>query len=182
MPNSEKVSILGYHTISGHQYATVFTTIGEHNLSVLCSLAHRHSRVILLSNQFAVEPTCKFSDASPETREHFLAEYQSLQHVRHSFYRRIQAIPDVDFLDTASTCVVTQLILDPSVLIKNKTVIQVNCIVENSYHPYIEHALNSYLVKKDSRVSRSPSQNLPEAISATTETPNSEKESINVQK
>ena len=41
-------------------------------------------------NQFAVDPTCKLCEKSHETRQHFLAECQTLQHVRQKFYTRIQ--------------------------------------------------------------------------------------------
>ena len=43
-------------------------------------------------NQFAVDPTCKLCYKSPETRQDFLAECQTLQHVRQKFFTRIQHI------------------------------------------------------------------------------------------
>ena len=72
-------------------------------------------------NQFAVDPTCKLCEKSPETRQHFLAECQTLHRVRQSFCNRIQVIVDHRHIDIASPDVVTQLILDPSVYLSNKT-------------------------------------------------------------
>ena len=74
-------------------------------------------------NQFAVDPTCKLCDKSPETRQHFLAECQTLQHVRQKFFTRIQCIVDPSRLDITSLHKVTQLILDSSVFFKSKTII-----------------------------------------------------------
>ena len=43
--------------------------------------------------QFSVNPNCKLCDTDPETRQHFLVECKSLQHVWHSFCRKIQHVP-----------------------------------------------------------------------------------------
>ena len=74
-------------------------------------------------NQFAVDPTCKLCDKGPEFRQHFLAECQTLQHVRQKFFTRIQRIVDPSRLDIAYPWEVTQLILDLSVFFKCKTII-----------------------------------------------------------
>ena len=72
-------------------------------------------------NQFAVDPTCKLCEKSPEARQQFLAECQTLHRVRQSFCNGIQVIVDHRHIDIASPDVVTQLILDPSVYLSNKT-------------------------------------------------------------
>ena len=74
-------------------------------------------------NQFAVDPTCKLCDKGPETRQHFLAECQTLQQVRQKFFTRIQRIVDPSRLDIISPCEVTQLIFDSSVFFKSRTII-----------------------------------------------------------
>ena len=67
--------------------------------------------------------TCKLCDKSPETRQHFLAECQTLQHVRQKFFTRIQHVVDPSRLDIASPHEVIQLILDSSVFFKSRTII-----------------------------------------------------------
>ena len=71
-------------------------------------------------NQFAVDPICKLCEKSPETRQHFIAECQTLQHARQDFYMKIQDIVDSIPVDTSSPGDVTQLILDSSVFLENK--------------------------------------------------------------
>ena len=60
-------------------------------------------------NQFAVDPTCKLCDKSPETRQHFLADCQTLQHVSQKFFTRIQHIVDPSRIDITSPHEVAQL-------------------------------------------------------------------------
>ena len=107
-------------------------------------------------NQLAVDTTCKLCDSDSETRQFFLAECQLLQQAHYSFYRRIQQIHIlvVDSFDTTSLSIVIQLILDPSVLMKNKT--DINTIELYSRELILSihriYALSSYLVKKDNRL------------------------------
>ena len=74
-------------------------------------------------NQFAVDPMCKICGTAPETRQHFLVECHYLQEVRHDVYMKIQCVTDLNFTDTISNGDAVQLIRDPSVFFKNKTVI-----------------------------------------------------------
>ena len=71
-------------------------------------------------NQFAVDPTCKVCEKSPETRQHFIAECQTLQHARQNFYMKTRDIVDSIPVDISSPGDVTQLILDYSVFLENK--------------------------------------------------------------
>ena len=71
-------------------------------------------------NQFAVDLTCKLYQQGLETRQHFLAECQTLHRIRRNLYCRIQdnVKPGCDI---TSPDQLTQLILDPSVFHTSKT-------------------------------------------------------------
>ena len=110
-------------------------------------------------NQFAVDPKCKLSEKSPETRQHCLAEFQTLHPVRQSFYNRIQIIVDPD--------VVTKLILDPSVYLSNKTDIDLIELYSRELISSLHRTrINFCPVRKNNRVSRFLCKKSPEPISA----------------
>ena len=124
------------------------------------------NRAVLTSSQ--VDPTCRLCENSPETRQHFLAECQILQHVRQKFYTRIQHIVDpsrLDIISPISLHEVTQLILDPSVFYTNKNIID---SIELNSRELISSKTNSCPVMRNNRASRfqSLTLNYAEPISA----------------
>ena len=71
-------------------------------------------------NQFTIDPTCKLCEQGPDTRQHFLAECQTLHHIRQNFYSRIQDNEKPGW-DITSPDQLSQLINDPSVFHTSKT-------------------------------------------------------------
>ena len=104
-------------------------------------------------NQFAVDPTCNLCEKSPETRQHFLAECQTLHCVRQSFCNRIQVIVDRHHIDIASPDVVTQLILDPSVYLSNKTDIDLIELYSRELISSLHRTRNKLLSSKEKQQS-----------------------------
>ena len=104
-------------------------------------------------NQFAVDPTCKLCEKSPETRQHFLAECQTLHRVRQSFCNRIQVIVDHRHIDIASPDVVTQLILDPSLYLSNKTDIDLIELYSRELISSLHRTRNKLLSSKEKQQS-----------------------------
>ena len=101
-------------------------------------------------DQYAVDPTCKICKSGPETRQHFLAECQSLQEVRQKVFTKLRAATDVNLLETVvvSGCDATQLILDPSVFFENKTVIDTIELISRELIPNLHRTLTKLLLEK----------------------------------
>ena len=64
-------------------------------------------------SQHLVDPTCKLCNKAPETREHFLVEYQVPSQERKKYLRHAENITDSLRVDLLCPHSLTRLILDP---------------------------------------------------------------------